>query len=609
MDKHNEERMEEAYDEAELSDDEFEELSSNDMFDRVESNDPSLTKLEVCLPPLDHRHLERSSTAINRNTQLKSLRFGNYSEGINEAQVVNLFLGIACNQSIKRIHFRDCRASSVGNACRILTPLFKRNQVERIWIDNRQLSINSTRLLATSLAEFDSLKEFALTPQASFQHDPENEQVASELIQSLSGHSRLRKLDLSRTNLGKLGCSALVDLLRNPSINLRVLDLTYNSLGDEEAAALSSGMAGNVSLKEINLSNNTGITEAGWQALFGTLSNSSCRLERLSLIDNDINDAAAQSLSSALASNTTIKTLDLGEIQGITLTGWRVLFEFLRSPTCALENLDLRYNQLNDEVMVSLTEALATNGSLKSLDLSNSNRITGATWQRLFSTVLTNPSSELEKLDLGSCDNINDAAIRSLANALVNNSKLKVLILNGNDLITNVGWETFVAVLESPNTSLEKLDLGDNDVDDATRTLFMNSLANNKKLKELLFFIFFHSDDWEPPLSVLCDTTSIMSTYNSNHILEVLGDEDDWPEEFESLLQINKEYTPSQAARLKIIKTHFKEGFSTHPFVDIDLNVLPHAMAWMGRDGRAGEDDGHYFSFIESISSLFENVN
>ena len=89
----------------------------------------------------------------------------------------------------------------------------------------------------------------------------------------------------------------------------------------------------------------------------------------------------------------------------------------------------------------------------------------------------------------------------------------------------------------------------------------------------------------------------------------MLGDEDEGlPVEFESLLQINKENTPSQAARLKIIKTHFKEGFNTHPFVDIDLNLLPHAMTWMIRDS-VSEVNGRFYGFIRSISSLFENAH
>ena len=88
-----------------------------------------------------------------------------------------------------------------------------------------------------------------------------------------------------------------------------------------------------------------------------------------------------------------------------------------------------------------------------------------------------------------------------------------------------------------------------------------------------------------------------------------MGYGDDLPEEFQSLLKTNRENSPSQAARLKIIKTHFSGGFITQPFVGMDLNMLPRAMAWMGRAARAGEVDGHYFSFIRSIASLFENAN
>ena len=517
--------------------------------------------------------------------------------GINDALAMNFLRGIACNQSIKRLHFEHC-GEYLGKACRILTPLFKNNQVERIHIAGCELSHEGIRLLTASLTEFDSLKEFELTG-ARIQHNP---QQAGKLMQSLNGHSGLRKLDLSSTNVGKLGCSALVDdLLSNPNINLRILNLGSNHLGDAEAVALSSGIAGNTTLKEINLSNNRGITEVGWQALFGTLSNSSCRLERLMLAQNWINDAAAQSLFNALTSKTTLKTLNLGYIRGITITGWRVLFDFLRNQTCALENLDLSDNSPNDEAMNALTDALASNRSLKSLNLGGNYGIT-ATWQRFFSTVLANPSSELEKLDLRCCA-INDAEIRALTDALVNNSKLKVLDLSHNFQITDTGWETFSSVLESPHTALEELELQGSHTDDDTATLLVNSLANNKKLKKLMID---HSDDWEPPLSVLCNTNSIMDTIGSNHALEKVGcNFSPLADEFESLLQINREKSPSQASRLKISKAHFKGGFITQPFVGMDLNVLPHAMAWMGRDG---EVSNHFYGFIRSMASLFENA-
>ena len=483
-----------------LSDDVFDsDLGIDDILDRLENNDPRLSNVKIDVQNIaqnnndTHETFARFGMAIRRNTHVQALMLFAYNQHINiseaEAHHVMILLhGIACNQSIKRLHFLNY-GEYLGTACRILTPLFKNNQVERIRIARCELSHEGIRLLTASLIEFDSLKEFALDgarmiiPQ----------EVSRDLVQSLPGHSRLRKLDLAYTNVGGLGCSALVDLLSNPNTKLKVLEITNNNLGDDDAIALSSRMAGSVSLKEINLACNRGITQAGWRTIFDALSDSSCRSEKLSLEGNDINDAAAQSLSDALASNTTLKTLNLAAIRGITLTGWRVLFHFLRSQTCALENLNLRYNQFNDEVMVSLTDALASNRSLKSLNLSDNFEVTGATWQRFFSTVLTNPSSELEKLDLRCCDindDINDATIRALTNALVNNSKLKVLYLNSNDLITNAGWEMFSSVLDSPHTALEEFHLEDSDIDDDTATLLVTSLANNKKLKK---FFFQHS--------------------------------------------------------------------------------------------------------------------
>jgi hypothetical protein len=106
------------------------------------------------------------------------------------------------------------------------------------------------------------------------------------------------------------------------------------------------------------------------------------------------------------------------------------------------------------------------------------------------------------------------------------------------------------------------------------------------------------------PVECALQQSCIIDTFNSNHILEKLGYADDLAEEFESLLQINRENSPNQAARIKIIKTHFSEGFTTQPFVGMDLNVLPYAMAWMGRDDKF---HSHFYAFLRSVASLFEN--
>ena len=70
------------------------------------------------------------------------------------------------------------------------------------------------------------------------------------------GELDLSKIDLSSTNVGKLGCSALGDFPDHPNINHRFLNLSSNRLDDAEAVALAWAMADNVSLKEVYLAEN-----------------------------------------------------------------------------------------------------------------------------------------------------------------------------------------------------------------------------------------------------------------------------------------------------------------------------------------------------------------
>ena len=68
-----------------------------------------------------------------------------------------------------------------------------------------------------------------------------------------------------------------------------------------------------------------------------------------------------------------------------------------------------------------------------------------------------------------------------------------------------------------------------------------------------------------------------------------------------SALQMNQCNSNIQAARQKIIKCHFSfSDFSIQPFVDMDLEVLPHVVAWMGRDGN--NDDVPAYARYERIS-------
>jgi hypothetical protein len=65
-------------------------------------------------------------------------------------------------------------------------------------------------------------------------------------------------------------------------------------------------------------------------------------------------------------------------------------------------------------------------------------------------------------------------------------------------------------------------------------------------------------------------------------------------------LKINRENSVSQAARLKIINTHFSGSeIIMHPFMEMNLSVRPYAIAWMAKDERV-------YELLRAMPSLLE---
>ena len=328
-------------------------------------------------------------------------------------------------------------------------------------------------------------------------------------------------------------------------------------------------------------------------------------LEKLRLRGSNISDGTALALASAVRHNHTLKTLDFRDATVITSSGrdgasiianaaWRDLFAgLLQYPTCMLESLQLaNCDGLNDDHLQFLTNALAHNCTLRQLVVGSNHGVTAAGWEA-FSTVLQNPTSALEELKLSN-SSINDHALISISNALVNNdyTRLKYLGLRENTDVTPIGWDALSTVLLHPSSALEELDVSQNSINDHNMISFVNALAGNRSLIKMNL-----SDNndvtatgWDAFDNLLCNTSSIMSTYHSNHTLEVL----DYWETFEQLgdivlhteylLRINHNSSSiSQAARLKIIMRHFSGSVNLQPFTAMHPSILPFAIAWMAK--------------------------
>ena len=338
---------------------------------------------------------------------------------------------------------------------------------------------------------------------------------------------QLTEIDYNKRELGERGVTELATLLVNPQCKVTDLSLWGCSLNDETALLLASALAKNRSLKRISLARNPHISITGWRSLIPQLSS----LEEVKLWGNSIDNEAARLLADVIVNSSHLQELNLASSDTIDTTGWQCIFNALQHSSCTLKELRLHNNNFRDEDLVNLTQALVSGRScsLKRLYLGNIQSISD--WGPL-TTLLQNPFSNLEELDIGNRI-MSDEEIVSIANSLVGNTKLKYLIL--------------------------------------------------RKRRRAI---------WEDSfIRLLCNESTIIDTFNSNHTLEWIGSSnqrhkpDIAGEQIGRLFRINRECTPADAARRKIIQVHFSGNISMEPFVDMDCEVFPHVIAWMARDG------------------------
>jgi hypothetical protein len=490
-----------------------------------------------------------------RNTQLKEII--SFCNPGNHLLMSRFLPGFVLNRSIQKVSiFTKIYDHKLLN--QLAAEFFSHNTVKCL-----ELEEDSVTTAGTIIQSFDSLEEFSFVGKQGTRVD--------DVLDALTRHTGLTKITLSHVEIGHAGCNTLNTLLLNAGSNLSVLHLRQQVKIDNEGMhILSRGLSDSSALKELDMSWTKQTLESlttsyiGFQAVFGALQRSRSSLVLLNLGmnyvgGNDMDTAAASTLSlsrALLHHSATLKTLNLSCVEGLTSAGWNSIMQ--RIGDCALlENLDLTMSGITGDGLAALTNALVNNRSLNAINLSLIGGVSEAGWTA-FSVVLRNPESVLEVIDL-SCNSVNDEVMQSFSDALVNNTKLKEFNVR------------------------------------------MTSISSNG------FAAFTH---------LLCNSTSILTTYQSNHTIEELWkkDDDDYddddeddesntlPEDLMNLLRLNKENSPNEAARIKIINTHFSgPEINMQPFMDMALGVRPYAIAWMGRDN-------NLYRFLRAMPSLLEAV-
>jgi hypothetical protein len=328
----------------------------------------------------------------------------------------------------------------------------------------------------------------------------------------------------------------------------------------------------------------------------------------------------------------------------ITSKAWARIGRDISNNTHLYE-LVLTYGTLNEKKMQSLFRGLTRSSSITDMRLTQNEF--GAAGVRSMVPFLQN-ANNLTKLDLDS-NNIQSEGFNFLLRALGDSpievldcqscgiesieidsenkpKHLKKLILLGNSINAD-GCRELAKLLQGEDSTLERLYLQRNKIDDDGVEFLVSALHNNTSLFQLDL-----SDNEgilmrgrTMLLKLLNDVSSIEATLQSNHrltIVPVVADTDQDEmyrhvimSHIDAALEINRR-NKEEAGRMKVIQTQLHSGIRAElcrlqgvdqsVFREIDPFLLPEVLSLIGRRHGQGE---LYIAVLQSIMSLLSTVN
>ena len=261
---------------------------------------------------------------------------------------------------------------------------------------------------------------------------------------------------------------------------LRVLDLSFNGIGDDGCEALAvKAVAGNYHLRTLFLTGNN-LGEKGAMSIAGAIVHGSV-LSKLHLSANKIGPEGVKSLATAVAEvEARLQMLESTEQQNAMSEAPTIGHSETSVKPHPIEHLFLGSTAMGTTGFYAIPSMLLTNRSLKVLCLTD-NGITDQDMSVLSQAFAQNKNIPIESIQL-SFNQITCAGVECLMNAIWGSPTLREIKLDNNN-IQDRGAQLCAVVLTSVN--LEKLDISFNPVTTVGIRALMKTLSEDTHVKSL----------------------------------------------------------------------------------------------------------------------------
>jgi hypothetical protein len=248
--------------------------------------------------------------------------------------------------------------------------------------------------------------------------------------------SKIMSMDAHYENIGLVGGKLIAEALRTTVTgSLTSLELRRNQLGDKGWGAIFAAICGNKDSKIMSLDAAAeSIGPAGVKLIAEALRTSvTGGLTKLSLAHNNVGEVGTKAICKALEQNTTLKELDIsGDWRGSN-TGGSAGAKHVAKMLCVnggLTALNLSSNSLKDEGVNAVCEAIQSNKETKLASLNFSYNSIGPVGANAVAAMVA-VTGALTKLSLAK-NELGEEGIKAICEALEQNKSLKELDISGD---------------------------------------------------------------------------------------------------------------------------------------------------------------------------------